>query len=96
MNYSRAVPQATRDSLMRELADLRHEIDGIEDFQSGRNVSPETAFVHNLTEMFWIDFRDERARDAHLANETHQAIGARLMASLDGGEKGIFVCDVEL
>jgi hypothetical protein len=96
MNYYRNVSQTTRDSLMRELADLRNVIDGIEDFQSGRNVSPETAFVHNLTEMFWIDFRDERARDAYLANEIHKSIGAKLMASLEGGAEGIFVCDVRL
>lgn len=52
--------------------------------------------IHGLTEMFWFDFQDGKARDAYLANETHKAIGARLMASLDGGAKGLFVCDVEL
>jgi len=46
--------------------------------------------------MFWIDFRDVRARDDYLANETHKAIGSRIMESLEGGAEGIFVCDVEL
>lgn len=46
--------------------------------------------------MFWIDFRDLNARDAYLANETHKSIDSRIMASLDGGTKGIFVCDIEL
>lgn len=96
LNYSADVSSDARASLMRELENLRQEVDGIEDFGTRRNLSPETAFVHDLTDMFWIDFRDEQARDAYLANETHAAIGARLMASLDGGAKGIFVCDVKL
>jgi hypothetical protein len=96
MKYADSVPQAQRDALMRDLATLQTEIDGMEDFGTGRNVSPETDFVHGLTDMFWIDFRDGRARDAYLGNETHKAIGGRIMESLDGGAAGIFVCDLEL
>ena len=96
MKYSDAVPQETRDKLMRDLDGLRSEIDGIEDFRCLQNVSPEKDFVHGLADLFWIDFRDVRARDAYLANETHKAIGARIMESLEGGASGIFVCDVEL
>lgn len=96
MKYSDAVSQAARDSLMHDLEQLRWKIEGIEDFCTGRNVSPEAPFVHGLVDAFWIDFRDAEARDAYLANETHKAIGARIMASLDGGAKAIFVCDVEL
>lgn len=96
MKYARNVPQEVRDGLMRDLAALRSEVDGMEDFRTGRNISPETALVHGLTDMFWIDFRDVQARDAYLANDTHKAIGSRIMASLDGGAAGIFVCDLEL
>ena len=81
---------------MRDLEALRDEVEGFEAFGARPNVSPETPLVHGLSEMFWIDFRDADARDAYLANETHKAIGARLMASLDGGANGIFVCDIDL
>ncbi len=96
LKYADSVPQQARDALMHDLAGLRTQIDGMEDFQTGRNISPETPLVHGLTDMFWIDFRDVQARDAYLANETHKAIGRRIMASLDGGTAGIFVCDLEL
>lgn len=96
MKYADSVPQQARDALMHDLAGLRTEIDGMEDFRTGRNISPEVPFVRGLTDMFWIDFRDVQARDAYLANDTHKAIGSRIMASLDGGAAGIFVCDLEL
>lgn len=96
LKYSDDVTQDTKDGLMRDLAALRDDVEGFEAFHARANISPETPLVHGLTEMFWIDFRDAQARDAYLSNETHKAIGARLMAALDGGANGIFVCDVEL
>lgn len=96
LKYAKDVPHEARDALMRDLASLRSEIDGMEDFRTGRNISPEAAFVHGFADMFWIDFRDVQARDAYLANDTHKAIGGRIMASLDGGAEGIFVCDIDL
>lgn len=96
LKFATEVPQAARAALMHDLSALRSEIDGMVDFHTGRNVSPEAEFVHGLTDMFWIDFCDLRARDAYLANETHKAIGSRIMASLDGGAEGIFVCDLDL
>lgn len=96
LKYAADVPQDSKDALMHDLAALRDVIDGFEAFEARANISPETPLVHGLTEMFWIDFRDVAARDAYLANETHKAIGARLMATLDGGADGIFVCDIAL
>lgn len=96
LKFAAEVPQEARDALMRDLAALRSEIDGMENFRTARNISPELGFTHGLTEMFWIDFRDRQARDAYLANDEHKSIGSRIMASLDGGAKGIFVCDIEL
>lgn len=96
LKFAAEVPQAARDALMRDLDALRSEIDGMQDFRTAQNISPESGFTHGLTEMFWIDFRDPQARDAYLTNDTHKAIGSRIMASLDGGAKGIFVCDIEL
>ncbi len=96
LNYADNVTQETKDELMRGLDALRYEVDGIEAFFARPNISPEAPLIHGLTEMFWFDFRDAKARDAYLANETHKAIGARLVAALEGGTDGIFVCDVEL
>ncbi|MXQ07368.1 Dabb family protein [Alphaproteobacteria bacterium GH1-50] len=96
LKYADDITDDAKAGLMHDLDALRHEVEGIEAFCARPNISPETPFVHGLTEMFWIDFRDTKARDAYLANETHKAIGARLMASLNGGADGIFVCDVEL
>lgn len=96
LKYAADVTQETKDALMRDLAALHDVVEGFEDFHARTNISPETPLVHGLTEMFWIDFRDAAARDAYLANETHKAVGARLMATLDGAADGIFVCDVEL
>jgi hypothetical protein len=96
MKFAPSVPQNVRDALMTDLEALQADLDGIEAFCARPNVSPEAPFIHGLTEMFWFDFRDEAARDAYLANETHKAIGARLMACLDGRAEGIFVCDIEL
>ena len=96
LKYSNDVTQDIKDALMRDLESLRDEVDGFETFCARKNISPETPLVHGLTDMFWIDFRDDLARDAYLANERHKSIGARLMKSLDGGARGIFVCDVAL
>src|SRR6056297_266578 len=86
LNYAKEVPPETKDALMRDLAALRNEVDGIEDFRARPSMSPEAPLIHGLTEMFWIDFRDAQARDAYLANESHKAIGARLLACLNGKE----------
>lgn len=96
LKYSEDVTKDSRDALMRDLEALKNEVRGIKTFCARPNISPETPLIHGFTEMFWFDFRDAQARDAYLANETHKAIGARLMASLNGGLNGIFVCDVEL
>ncbi|MYA88223.1 MAG: Dabb family protein, partial [Boseongicola sp. SB0662_bin_57] len=45
---------------------------------------------------FWFDFRDASVRDAYLADEMHQRIGARLVAELEGGADGVFVLDFEM
>ena len=96
LRYSSNVTPDMKDALMRDLEALRDEVEGFEAFYTRQNVSPETPFVHGLTDMFWIDFRDAAARDGYLANETHKEIGSRIMASLDGGPEAIFVCDIEI
>lgn len=95
LRYSKGVTQASREALLDALRLLKSEVDGYLSLHAAKNISPEAEFVHGMTDLFWIDFRDEAARDAYLANETHKAIGRRIMESLDSGAQSIFVCDIE-
>lgn len=90
------VEAASKQALYDRLADLRQRIDGIEDFQHRTNVSVETPLVRGFLDMFWFDFRDTAVRDAYLVDEVHQSIGTDIVASLDGGAEGVFVCDIEM
>ncbi|AUC56814.1 hypothetical protein CDO87_26445 (plasmid) [Sagittula sp. P11] len=90
------VDAATKQALYDRLAGLADRIDGIEDFQHRQNVSVETPLVRGFLDMFWFDFRDAEVRDAYLVDEVHQAIGADIVACVEGGAEGVFVCDIEL
>jgi hypothetical protein len=83
-------------ALYDRLAALGDRIDGVLDFQHRQNVSVETPLVRGFLDMFWFDFRDEAVRDAYLVDEVHQAIGADIVACLDRGAEGVFVCDIAL
>ncbi|WP_102108085.1 Dabb family protein [Oceaniglobus roseus] len=90
------VDAATKQALYDRLAGLGARIDGIADFRHRRNVSVETPLVRGFLDMFWFDFRDLAVRDAYLVDEVHQAIGGDIVACLDGGAEGVFVCDIEV
>ena len=84
---------AVKAALYRDLAGLTARIDGILDFQVRANVSVEDPLVRGFRDLFWFDFRDAAVRDAYLADPVHQAIGARIVAELEGGAEGVFVFD---
>lgn len=89
------VPDAERQAIFAQLADLRGHLKGIVDMQFGQSVSPEgleQGFAHGFT----IDFANAAARDAYLVDVAHQAAGARLVAACDGGIAGLLVIDLEL
>ena len=90
------VTEAEKQQLYRDLAALRGHLDGMEDFRSFANISPEGAVVQGFRDLFWCDFRGALARDAYLADPAHQAIGARLVAAAEGGLAGVLVLDVAL
>ena len=93
---SRRGDRGGKAAALRCLAALRGHLEGMEDFRSFANISPETAVVQGFRDLFWCDFRDDLARDAYLADPAHQAIGARLVAAAEGGLAGILVMDVAL
>lgn len=86
----------TKLALYRDLAALAGHIDGILDFRHFENVSVETPVVRGFNDLFWFDFRDVAVRDAYLEDAAHKAVGARIVAELEGGIDGVFVADVAL
>ena len=96
LRFAGDVTDADKLRLYARLRSLSGHVDGILDFQHRRNVSVETPLVRGFLDMFWFDFRDAAVRDAYLVDPEHQAIGADIVARLEGGADGVFVCDIEL
>lgn len=96
LRFHDKVRPETKAELYRDLAALSGHIEGILDFRHFDNVSVETPMVRGFKDVFWFDFRDRGVRNAYLEDSVHQAIGARIVAELEGGADGVFVADVEL
>ena len=96
LRFRHGTPQETKETLYTDLAGLSGHIDGILDFQHRANVSVETPLVRGFDDLFWFDFRDATVRDTYLDDAAHQAIGARIVAELEGGADGVFVFDFEV
>lgn len=96
LKFKADTTDATKRRLYADLAALDQRIEGILDFQSRENVSVEDPLVRGFRDLFWFDFRDTAVRDAYLVDEVHQAIGGRIVAELEGGADGVFVCDFEV
>ena len=86
---------AAREALNERLVALCAELPNVLSGGFGRNVSPE-GLARGFDDGFVIDFVDAAARDAYLADETHRAIGADLVAALEGGRDGLVVFDFEM
>ena len=96
LRFKPDVSATEKEALYAQLAALGGHIDGILDFQHRRNVSVEGPLVRGYRDLFWFDFRDTGVRDAYLEDATHQAIGAKIVARLEGGAEGVFVFDFEV
>ena len=95
LRFKAGTPADVKQGLMDDLAGLGERIDGILDFRVRPNISVEDSLVRGFRDLFWFDFQDASVRDAYLADEVHQSIGARIVAELDGGAEGVFVLDFE-
>ena len=93
LKFKAGTGEAVKAALYADLKGLNARIDGILDFQVRTNVSVENPLVRGFRDLFWFDFRDIAVRDAYLVDEVHQAIGARIVAELEGGADGVFVFD---
>ena len=96
LRFRENVPEAEKASIFKRLGDLRDHLNGILDYQVTTNISPEDAVVHGYRDVFWFDFEDTEVRDQYLADPAHQAVGADIVASTDGGVEGVQVIDVEI
>ena len=96
LRFPAGTPDATRAALYDGLRGLSDQIEGVLDFRSFANISPEVPVVRGFHDLFWFDFHDTRVRDAYLVHPAHQALAARLVAATEGGPDGVFVCDVDL
>ncbi len=96
LRFRQGTTDAMKQVLYDDLRGLAGHIAGIVDFQSFANVSVELPLVRGFEDLFWFDFTDAGVRDTYLADPAHQAIGARIVAGLEGGAEGVFVFDVAL
>lgn len=96
LRFKPGTSDETKQSLYDDLAKLSDRIDGTIDFRSRANISVEDTMVRGYRDLFWFDFRDTAVRDTYLADEVHQAIGARIVAELEGGPEGVFVFDFDV
>jgi hypothetical protein len=96
LRFSSEISETERSGIYDALRGLCDHVEGVLDFRTFRNVSPEEPVVHGFLDAFWFDFRDAAVRNAYLVHPAHQAVGARIIAATDGGPKGVFVLDVEL
>ena len=96
LRFAQDTTDTQKQALYDKLAALSGHIDGIHDFQHRTNVSVEIPLVRGFNDMFWFDFTDETVRNTYLEDRVHQAIGAEIVARLEGGADGVFVCDIEV
>lgn len=96
LRYRPEISADQKSGMMSDLAALRGHLQGVLDFRSFVNVSPEEPLVRGFLDLFWFDFQDAAARDAYLEDEAHKAVGGRIGAACQGGAEGVLVMDVEL
>lgn len=96
LKFRNGVSLEKKQQLYAELKALSGHIDGILDFRTFVNVSPEVPVVRGFHDVFWFDFRDAHVRDVYLEHPAHKVAGANLVGETEGGLDGVFVADVEL
>lgn len=70
------------DQLFESLLDLTENVEGIDDYVSGENSSPEN-LNKGYTHGFVMSFHDAAARDAYLVHPEHEKIKASILPLVD-------------
>jgi hypothetical protein len=66
------------DQLFDALLELTENVEGVEDYVSGTNNSPE-ALNKGLTHGFVMSFHDAASRDAYLTHPDHEAVKSKFL-----------------
>jgi hypothetical protein len=94
LKFRADVSASEKQSIYEQLAALGVHLE-IDHMSYGPNVSPE-GLHQGFVDGFTMDFPSAAARDAYLADGKHKEAGARLVAALQGGVKGLLVFDIEV
>src|SRR5438094_9945883 len=70
------------DQAFDQLLELSESIDGIEDYVSGANNSPEN-LNQGFTHGFVMTFKDAGARDAYLGHPDHDRVKAAVLPNIE-------------
>ncbi len=73
--FKEGISQEQIEKVFQDLMDLSESIDGIEDYVSGPNISPEN-LANGYTHGFVMTFQDVAARDAYLPHPEHEKFKA--------------------
>jgi hypothetical protein len=93
--FKPATTEETIAEIYGQLAALVEDLPGARDFRGGRSTSPEDlecGYHHGFT----IDFDNWEALATYAGNPVHQALGARLVETAEGGIDGLLVLDIEV
>ncbi len=91
LKFKEGTAQEQIDKIFEDLMDLSENVDGIEDYVSGANISNE-GLTQGYTHSFIMTFKDVAARDAYVPHPEHERVKAALLPLLDS----FVVVDFEL
>src|SRR5437764_6452697 len=80
--FKEGTTQEYIDQVFDKLLELSESIDGIEDYVSGINNSPE-GLNQGYTHGFVMTFSDAAARDAYVANPDHERVKTEVVPSIE-------------
>lgn len=89
------VSEDHKQEVYGDLRALVGKIDGLLSAQFGPNVSPE-GLSKGFRDGFVMELRDTESRDRYLADPSHQAAGAKLVALCENGLDGVLPFDLEV
>jgi hypothetical protein len=80
--FKEGTTQEYIDQAFEKLLELSESIDGIEDYVSGINNSPE-GLNQGYTHGFVMTFSDAAARDAYVANPDHERVKTEVLPGIE-------------
>jgi hypothetical protein len=82
IKFKDGTSQEQIDQLFDALLELSENVDGIEDYVSGVNSSPEN-LNKGLTHGFVMSFHDAAARDAYLTHADHEKVKQTFLPTIE-------------